>query len=312
MTGKYRSKVRRSAKTRKPPGRKQIIESNVDNCIAVDDESSVDFAAATTTTGKTDDSDISTYSKKFKIDEGFIREKQSKVANDLYSWCYLLFDIRCILDMVDVVGRCPSCCEKISVYHNMEKKKGLCHYLDLSCTKCDWTSSFSTSKEAKPMSSDKGSGGRNPHDVNIRSVIATREIGRGYTALQSLCGFMNIPPPMTEKTFLQTQSSVKSVYVNVAEENMRSAVEEIKEVENMEENDDEVHNTIISTDGTWQKRGFSSRNGVVSIISSSTGKCLDYRVKTKTCKACAYWKGKTGMKAEGFRRIHKCPLNHTT
>ena len=117
---------------------------------------------------------------------------------------------------------------------------------------------------------------------------------------------------MTEKTFLQTQSSVKSVYVNVAEENMRSAVEEIKEVENMEENDDEVHNTIISTDGTWQKRGFSSRNGVVSIISSTTGKCLDYRVKTKTCKACAYWKGKTGMKAEGFRRIHKCPLNHTT
>ena len=117
---------------------------------------------------------------------------------------------------------------------------------------------------------------------------------------------------MTEKTFLQTQSSVKSVYVNVAEENMRSAVEEIKEVENMEENDDEVHNTIISTDGTWQKRGFSSRNGVVSNISSSTGKCLDYRVKMKTCKACAYWKGKTGMKAEGLRRVHKCPVNHTT
>ena len=122
MTGKYRSKVRRSAKKRKP-GRKQIIESNVDNCVAVGDESSVDFAAAATTTEKIDDADISTCSKKFKIDEGFIREKQSIVANDLYSWCYLLFDIRCILDMVDVVGRCPSCCEKISVYHNMEKRE---------------------------------------------------------------------------------------------------------------------------------------------------------------------------------------------
>ena len=118
MTGKYRSKVRRSAKKRKPPGRKQIIERNVDNCIAVDDESSVEFAAATTTTEKIDDADICTCSKKFKIDKGFIREKQSIVDNDLYSWCYLLFDIRCILDMVDVVGRCPSCCEKISVYHN--------------------------------------------------------------------------------------------------------------------------------------------------------------------------------------------------
>ena len=35
------------------------------------------------------------------------------------------------------------------------------------------------------------------------------------------------------------------------------------------------------------------------------------RVKTKKCKAFSYWKGKTGVKAEYFRRIHKCPLKHT-
>ena len=74
---------------------------------------------------------------------------------------------------------------------------------------------------------------------------------------------------------------------------------------------DEVVNTTISNDGTWQKRGFSSRNGVITIIANSTGKCIDYRVKSKTCKACSYWKGKTGAKSEKFRRIHKCPLNHT-
>ena len=35
------------------------------------------------------------------------------------------------------------------------------------------------------------------------------------------------------------------------------------------------------------------------------------RVKTKDCKACQYWKGKRGPKADNFHRIHKCPLNHT-
>ena len=36
-----------------------------------------------------------------------------------------------------------------------------------------------------------------------------------------------------------------------------------------------VVNTTISTDGTWQKRGFSSRNGVIAIIANSTGKCIE-------------------------------------
>ena len=74
----------------------------------------------------------------------------------------------------------------------------------------------------------------------------------------------------------------------------------------------EVVNTTISTDGTWQKRGFSSRNGVITIIANSTGKYASIiGFKSKTCKACSYWKGKTGAKSEKFRRIHKCPLNHT-
>ena len=47
------------------------------------------------------------------------------------------------------------------------------------------------------------------------------------------------------------------------------------------------------------------------LLANSTGKCIDDRVKSKTCKACSYWKGKTDAKSEKFRRIHKCPLNHT-
>ena len=92
---------------------------------------------------------------------------------------------------------------------------------------------------------------------------------------------------------------------------MNAAATEVRKVDGGQVTADEVVNTtILSTDGTWQKRGFSSRNGVITIIANSTGKCIDYRVKSKTCKACSYWKGKTGAKSEKFRRIHECPLNH--
>ena len=105
---------------------------------------------------------------------------------------------------------------------------------------------------------------------------------------------------MTKKTFLETQSSVESAYIKVVEANMNAAATEVRKVDRGQVTADEVVNTIISTDGTWQKRGFSSRNGVITIIANSTGKCIDYRVKSKTCKACSYWKCKTGAKSEKF------------
>ena len=43
---------------------------------------------------------------------------------------------------------------------------------------------------------------------------------------------------------------------------------------------------VVSGDGTWLKRGFSSSIGVCTVIGKYTGKVLDYFVSFKTCKAC--------------------------
>ena len=232
----------------------------------------------------------------------------------------MLVDTRILIDIVDTIGSCPSCSEKINFYHNVNIKQGLAHSIELYCTKCDWNTSFTTSKQVErnihigEATKSPGSG-KKPFDVNIRSVIAMREIGKGHTALKTFCGLMNIPAPMTQKTYLETQKHVSSKYIEAAEVNMKSAADEVrKKVIDIDEPgvaEDEIGNITISTDGTWQRRGFSSRNGVVTIIANATGKCIDYRVKTKACKACQYWKGKRGPRADKFRRIHKCPLNHT-
>ena len=119
----------------------------------------------------------------------------------------MLLDTRILNNIVDAIGSCPSCSEKNCVFHNIEGKRGLAHFLELSCAKCDWCTTFSTSEEVKKSNTNnedttKSPGsGRLAFDINIRSVIAMREIGRGYIALQTLCGFLNIPSPMTKKRF---------------------------------------------------------------------------------------------------------------
>ena len=45
----------------------------------------------------------------------------------------------------------------------------------------------------------------------------------------------------------------------------------------------------ISADGSWQKRGFTSLNGFVTIICLLTGKCLDFAAMCKPCKSCETW-----------------------
>ena len=85
---------------------------------------------------------------------------------------------------------------------------------------------------------------------------------------------------------------------------MKSAADQLRTVK------DEIINTTISTDGSWQRRGFSSLNGVVTVNTFPNIIGNNYRVKTKNSHACKFWKGKKGPKADHFHKYHKCPLNH--
>ncbi|GBO39726.1 hypothetical protein AVEN_209199-1 [Araneus ventricosus] len=45
------------------------------------------------------------------------------------------------------------------------------------------------------------------------------------------------------------------------------------------------NNIAVAVDGTWQKRGYTSHNGVVTVTSMDTGKVIDVDVLNKYC-AC--------------------------
>lgn len=109
-----------------------------------------------------------------------------------------------------------------------------------------------------------------------------RCIGVGLAGSQTFCALMNLPPPPTKSV---THTKVlKEVLEEVAEESMKKAVEENSGNKDI----------AAAFDGTWQKRGHTSLNGVVTATSFDTGKILDIEVLSKYCQGCTKPKNKPG------------------
>lgn len=154
--------------------------------------------------------------------------------------------------------------------------------------------------------------GASPFEINNRAVLAMREIGKGLTALEKLCGYMNLLPPMNCNAYNKMQTTLHAAYKNIAEQSMNQASAELRQVDrdDVALNENGVADISVSCDGTWQKRGYSSLNGVVTVISADTCKCLDARVMSKVCHECTYWEKLKGTdKYFEFIEKHICSIN---
>ena len=105
-----------------------------------------------------------------------------------------------------------------------------------------------------------------PFEVNFRAVYGIRTIGGDHTNLEKLCGLLNMPKPMTVNKISNVLRDAAKV---VAEESMNAAAKDFKN-----SNDVDILNIGVSIDGSWQRRGFSSLNGVVAVLSIEHGKVV--------------------------------------
>ncbi|GFT05053.1 uncharacterized protein NPIL_265111 [Nephila pilipes] len=112
-------------------------------------------------------------------------------------------------------------------------------------------------------------------DINIRLAYGMRCIGKGNSAAKTFCAVMNLPPPPA-KFELYNDILLRSL-IKVSRESMRNAVEDT--VKNNNSNRD----ITAAFDGSWQKRGHTSLNGVVSATCLKTGKVLDFECLSKYC-----------------------------
>ena len=135
-----------------------------------------------------------------------------------------------------------------------------------------------------------------------------RRCGKGYQGLRRFLALINHPPPMTEKNYRKISHSFTEATRAVALKSMNDAAEDIGC------NDaDNVVDIGVSLDGTWQRRGFSSKNGAVAAISIDTGKVLDVACFPRYCQGCInmeIYKTSDPVRYEIWSVAHKCSINH--
>lgn len=234
-------------------------------------------------------------------------EHQQQTNSDALSG-YRLIDVSILADVFYQLS-CPECfaTNSIKLEDVNERKKGLVRFMRLNCEYCPYTNDFFTSKEVErkpPVNKNKGGG--KYMDVNIRAVYGCRAIGVGHKQLQKLCGYLDMPEPMSNDKYDNISNHIKDAARVVAERSMSDAANEIR-------GDNETADASVSVDGTWQRKGFTSTNGVITAISVDTGKVLDVSILSKSCKGCTSMQSIEKSDPEryaGWKASHNCNLNY--
>ena len=216
----------------------------------------------------------------------------------------LIINFETLEEIFSLVAVCPECQHtSIHLQHDVNKQMGFNCRLKLTCRNCKHEISFQSSKDCINSGS-----GRPFAKVNSRSVIAFREIGRGHEALKNFARCMNMPC-MTVSAFDNINDEIFNAYESVCLESMKNAANEVIESGAEKIPGYDVAITQCSLYGTWQKRGHSSLNGVVTAIAN--GKCIDHQVLSKYCRGCKKWEGKRGTpQYDRWFLDHKCQKNH--
>ena len=145
------------------------------------------------------------------------------------------------LDLLqEMLSDCVVCCKcKVNSTIVVEEERfGLATTLTLQCDSCGY-------EVAKPLSAKTMQG--KYFDINRSSALALRLVGDGREDLSKICGILNIPPPVKNKSYLAHCKSLLNAARTVAEKSMSAAAKALHV------DGDGPTDIAISTDGTWMK-----------------------------------------------------------
>ncbi|KYN14894.1 hypothetical protein ALC57_12886 [Trachymyrmex cornetzi] len=113
-----------------------------------------------------------------------------------------------------------------------------------------------------------------------------RILGIGLQGMKKFCTFMDLAAPIFHSFYDSIVQTIAIATDSVRFMTMKQAAKEEKEISITKGQTDGI---MVSGDGSWRKRGFSSLYGIVTLISCHTAKVIDVIVKSKYCKLCEYW-----------------------
>ena len=182
---------------------------------------------------------------------------------------------------------CPKCdaYECLEISKTSDKSLGFSHSMNLVCKHCDYNSKdvFSSPrvKDSNKMSAR--------FEINDLMVLLVNELGLGYAALQKVSKIIGIGN-IHLKSYQRINASHTEAKCHVADDVLQNAAEAVRhcyrDLDPNQNTGDPVE-IMVSFDGTWHKRGYTSHHGVGFVIETLTGLVLDYEVLSSYCHACS-------------------------
>ena len=152
----------------------------------------------------------------------------SLAATDLSDDHYIIINFLILQELIKTVnGSCVECSSKeISVKNIVDKKKGWSNKINISCCECGWTKYIYTSKEVNIP----GQSGQKSHELNVRSVMAFREFGKGFESMETFSRIMNMTKPINIKAYNAFNDHLLEAYLVAADNSMSQAAIKFKEI----------------------------------------------------------------------------------
>ena len=194
-----------------------------------------------------------------------------------------LVNLNNLLFQAAICSNCKNKNSHLQMYENVNKRKGLAQIVFTKCSYCAHV------VEVCSSSTD----GNCAYDTNIKSVHAACH-GMGYAGLKKVSASLDLPEPVSKKPLNNICKNLSKASFENAATYMKNLGDKLfnsiqqEDPENIELSDTLRADVAVSVDGTWQKRGHTSRIGAVFIISIDTGEVLDFIVKRFTIWLICY------------------------
>lgn len=207
-------------------------------------------------------------------------------------------DAELLIDFIQSL-LCPKCKRPLGeskrLSHVTEQKSVLASSFVFHC-QCEYDVTLRTSKQCGKTS-----------EVSRRFQMSVMSIGRNLKHAKKLIGSMNMPYNINPGVWYQHKEKIATATATVAEQSKHKAASEVKL--------DKGRDITVSNDGTWQRKGFQSKNGVVTTLSvnGNKSKVIDTHVLSNHCDGCAKMKKKlTEDEFERWFEGHEdvCEKNH--
>lgn len=206
-------------------------------------------------------------------------------VSDKTSDAYFIAQQKCMSMLISKL-LCPSCgmCA-VSFQVISDSKCGFAAKANISCSNCGEICGTNFLCERVGSSQSQNM----PFDINVRATLAFRGIGCGFSSMKEWSGMMNMPFVLSQNSYIEHNNKLeqgsKEVFKLMSQET-RTEIFKAYSAIGVEPDEQGTLDIAVSYDGAWQRRGFSSHNGVGSVIDLLTGLPVDFEVLSNFCSKC--------------------------